>query len=1376
MSIMAKTPLIRRFVVLAVLLVLMLGAEALGTPSIGPKPLILAAIGFVILASFSVAEMGSALALPRVTGYIITGAVLNQTGILSSAVADELKMFNTIALGLIAIGAGLELSVSSLARLSRTLLATTTAKVLLVFPTVGAVSYAYMYFAPGLGLPAPALDSPQAIVAFALVMGALALGTSPSISLAVISELKSKGRVSDLVLGAAVLKDIVVVVVLAVAMAVASGLLSGGQIDPSSLSYVAKEVTFSILAGLALGGLLIAYIRYIKAEMLLFVAAMILSVAEVSRLLHLELLLVFIAGGFVVRNFSPYEHELSRPVELVSLPIFVVFFTIAGASVDLQSTLLYLPLALALATTRALGFRVAAGLGNRLGAEAPHVRKNVWLGYLPQAGVTLGLLGLAIEKLSPLAPALKSGGMAFVAVNLLLGPVALRLALKRAGEATGEKDTEQPSAMPVASGDPRLAPELAHPLDALLGRLQTEVIDQALAEQRRFAEATSESYQALLRAMRQRGSSAPGLWAAFRARLEALDAEQAQDSYIRARGLIRTLPHTVAVPRDPDELRTQPDDAAAVRRRKRLRRALLAVTFRRAGLRQVPLLRLARESLEVRLAELSIQNWTSKMRLCAALLEELAQCERRAGSDEEAQEIIPARIEEWQANVAAELRTLIPRAVTELAPFLQKFDTPYLPAAKHRRVDIDLEVRTAFSAFGAATDWLRSLDASYQRWTVTHALKVLQHEVNERVHVLLSGAAEASVRTLHDQVLAWEQEAKSLEQGRSHEDFLERCNAHRNALAEEPRALVEAATADVRQALDLRPLVHWLKQQVSALKDAVTLTALNAPVSQTEDPRALSFRTVEVRRLAEARLLKTAVTHLEADAQVFEAGFRDLCAALLRAQDDFRVALRASGTHSGAQHAALSALGLLHEAYRQCALGLSALLVQLRSAEHDTMTAAVSSVTGSVLLQGAIGVQQGRRKYLLALLRLSKGRASGFVATTLGNVRTWWQRRGGQIFGGVLDELAVRAGQRVVDAQSLRSTLQAIVERDQGDYATHFSLEPIRDPGRFVAHRELLDDLVTMETKWLRGGAGSALLVGEHGSGKSSLLNMLHFRVTASRILRLEPLEWRRQVGITRALAYSLGCAPKVEALRVALSERPTQVLIDDLEQWVRAGEPGMRDMVRFLEIVCSTRKHVFWTATMNRDFFELLSESVELNTSFGRLMELPALTRMEVREVIAARHLESGKRLELPRTLASWLRWKALSFSDDDLVFELIRRSSAGNLSRALILWTLLTKVEDDDCVRLHASRAPLSASMPFLRHLDGEELALLVLLNRLGPLSLPELSEQLCIEHPHLQRIVHFFDAGGLIERSESDGLIRIASHCSALTSLGLRGVLTA
>src|SRR5690606_41922433 len=98
--------------------------------------LVLAAIGFVLLASFTVAEMGSVLTLPRVTGYILTGALLAAFGILSPPVVLEMKMFNTLALGLIAISAGLELSLSQLKKVIGTLSATIVAKMVLAAPLV----------------------------------------------------------------------------------------------------------------------------------------------------------------------------------------------------------------------------------------------------------------------------------------------------------------------------------------------------------------------------------------------------------------------------------------------------------------------------------------------------------------------------------------------------------------------------------------------------------------------------------------------------------------------------------------------------------------------------------------------------------------------------------------------------------------------------------------------------------------------------------------------------------------------------------------------------------------------------------------------------------------------------------------------------------------------------------------------------------------------------------------------------------------------------------------------------------------------------------------------------------------------------------------
>src|SRR5688572_18962786 len=101
----------RGFVVLA-LLAMMVGLKALKAEAPGgADPLTLAAIGFVVLAAFAVAELGAKLQLPKVTGYILSGVVLGPYAarVLTTEVVVELKMFSTLALGLIATSAGLEL-------------------------------------------------------------------------------------------------------------------------------------------------------------------------------------------------------------------------------------------------------------------------------------------------------------------------------------------------------------------------------------------------------------------------------------------------------------------------------------------------------------------------------------------------------------------------------------------------------------------------------------------------------------------------------------------------------------------------------------------------------------------------------------------------------------------------------------------------------------------------------------------------------------------------------------------------------------------------------------------------------------------------------------------------------------------------------------------------------------------------------------------------------------------------------------------------------------------------------------------------------------------------------------------------------------------
>src|SRR5690606_5453125 len=121
----------------------------------------------------------------------------------------------------------------------RTLVATTGIKLFLVFPTVAGMFYALEKNFGFLGLSGPA------VLAMTLLIGTFALGTSPSVTLAVLSETRAKGRLSDLVLGAAVLKDLVVVIVLAITIAIANSLLDpAAALGPAVLVHVAEEIGY----------------------------------------------------------------------------------------------------------------------------------------------------------------------------------------------------------------------------------------------------------------------------------------------------------------------------------------------------------------------------------------------------------------------------------------------------------------------------------------------------------------------------------------------------------------------------------------------------------------------------------------------------------------------------------------------------------------------------------------------------------------------------------------------------------------------------------------------------------------------------------------------------------------------------------------------------------------------------------------------------------------------------------------------------------------------------------------------------------------------------------------------------------------------------
>jgi Kef-type K+ transport system membrane component KefB len=149
-------------------------------------------------------------------------------------------------------------------------------------------------------------------------------------------------------------------------------------------------------------------------------------------------------AGFFIENYSALGERLIRGLERSAFPVYVIFFAISGASIDLAALRASWLLALILVLVRAAAFYA----GSFLAAVAvrdlrPHAH-SLWSGFLAQAGVTMGIASL-IERRVEWGGEVKTIALALVAINQLIGPVVLKFLLEKKGEAGGMDGAPPPA-------------------------------------------------------------------------------------------------------------------------------------------------------------------------------------------------------------------------------------------------------------------------------------------------------------------------------------------------------------------------------------------------------------------------------------------------------------------------------------------------------------------------------------------------------------------------------------------------------------------------------------------------------------------------------------------------------------------------------------------------------------------------------------------------------------------------------------------------------------------------------------------------------------------------------------------------------------------
>jgi Kef-type K+ transport system membrane component KefB len=410
--------------------------------------------GFLLLTAYLVGDVLSWLALPRITGYILAGVVLGPYALMlvDATTVRDLKLIDDLALTFIALAAGGELRLAALRERSRVIAWTVVAQAVVILLGIGALTLAARSLLPFLA------DRPlQEVLVVATLLGVFAMARSPASAIAVISECKARGPFTEMVLGVTVIMDVLVIVVFAAAVSLGQAVVApAGGVEGAFFATILLELAGSLLGGALLGWIISLYIRWVKAELAVFILAVAFLVTFSTRQFgllldqvysvsfHLEPMLVCLTAGFWVRNFSRGGELFMEKIDRSALPIYVIFFSLTGAALRLDALAQTWLAALLLVAARGVLIWVGAWLGGRLGGDPQEFRRASGLGFLAQAGVSLGLAGIVMQRFPDWGPALATTIVAVISLNQLVGPVAFKHALAVVGEARVNRDRRTP--------------------------------------------------------------------------------------------------------------------------------------------------------------------------------------------------------------------------------------------------------------------------------------------------------------------------------------------------------------------------------------------------------------------------------------------------------------------------------------------------------------------------------------------------------------------------------------------------------------------------------------------------------------------------------------------------------------------------------------------------------------------------------------------------------------------------------------------------------------------------------------------------------------------------------------------------------------------
>jgi Kef-type K+ transport system membrane component KefB len=395
----------------------------------------LTSLGLILLFALLVGHLVKYARVPEVTGYLLAGMIVGPSvlGWVSHDNLQALHVFSEVGLGLILFSIGAVFEFSRMRRVGRKVLSValteSTATAVLVFTAMML-----------LGQPWP----------IALLLGAIAVETGAASTLMVIRENNAEGPFTEAVTSVIGLNNILALLAFSVAAVVldVSSMVTESGFTLVGLVRTVFPLLWQLIGSSALGflvGLLLASwaSKVVESgEVLILLVGCVLLTVGISSALDLSPLIGSLAVGATMANLSSKSRKLFEALSRTDPPLYVIFFVLAGADLNLSLLPSLGVLGVAYVLCRTVGKIGGSYIAARRVEFGGNIERLLGFSIIAQAGLAVGLVIVTRERFPDIAPTVTTVVLGAIIVFEIAGPLSAKIALARSGESRPQDPDE----------------------------------------------------------------------------------------------------------------------------------------------------------------------------------------------------------------------------------------------------------------------------------------------------------------------------------------------------------------------------------------------------------------------------------------------------------------------------------------------------------------------------------------------------------------------------------------------------------------------------------------------------------------------------------------------------------------------------------------------------------------------------------------------------------------------------------------------------------------------------------------------------------------------------------------------------------------------